>query len=665
MTDLNEKQKAIFDRISSIPNAPGCYLWKRINPETGTPEILYVGKAINLRNRVRQYFTSDDYKTRYLMAKVEDLDYIVTKNELEALLLENNLIKEHSPPYNVRLKDDKRYPYLCLTTGEAFPRLIITRRKTNPAHTYFGPYSDAGAARNIMALIHKIFPIRKRNQALPAKNPLKPCLNYHIGLCLAPCAEKVSKEDYAVLVQKIKNFLEAKNTDIVENLQQEMDLYAQNMNFEKAAMYRDIISDIKALYAEQNVHEDIDENNYDILGLYGMTQREINRLTENAEGDIEEDQKEENNDENSEMLFYAQIVLLRVRKGNLINKGSYALTETAGNSKDKALYSEFIETFLRDFYLNLTEVPGLIFVNTPLASREQWQTFLADKFLTAVKITDNPSDDLYQSKLSLIEMAENNARLALRERILSEKIRNQRYGLKQIQKFLHLPVLPEVIECYDISNIQGTDAVGCGVMLKNGLPYKSGYRRYKIQTKQTPDDPAMIYEVLSRRMRTFTEKPSEIPDLIVIDGGITQLNAALKAREENQVKVKIVSLAKKEESIFQETGEILEMDKNSPGMLLLRLARDEAHRFSVRYHRTLRGKRNLKSVLDDIPGIGETRKKQITACLTNLKTAEPAWGDFEKSLKEIKGLTTEQVRAVYEKLFPAKSKPGTIPEIKK
>ncbi|MDH4199789.1 MAG: excinuclease ABC subunit UvrC [Spirochaetia bacterium] len=587
MMNLPENLAPLYDRVASIPALPGCYLWKRIHPETQKAEVLYVGKAINLRNRIRSYFQMADYKTRYLMAKVSDLEYIVTSNELEALLLENNLIKQHSPPYNLRLKDDKRYPYLCLTTGEAFPRLIITRRKTNPKHTYFGPYSDAGAARNIMALILKIFPIRKRKQALPAKTPRRPCLNYHIGLCLAPCAEKVSQQDYGIIIEKIKNFLEAKNDQVIPDLENEMNKYAQKMDYEKAAVYRDIISDVKAIYSRQNVHEDIDDNNYDVVGLSGMNQSEVDEVL-GLDGQNTDTSTTENH-------YYAQIVLLRIRNGNLINKGSYALAETPGadgeQSQNSEFHSEFIETFLREYYLKLTEIPPIIFINTPLNTHTEWEKFLGEKFYRDVTIVSEKSDPRLTDKKSLIEMAENNARLSLRERILSEKIRNSRFGLKQIQNFLGLPKLPEMIECYDISNIQGTSAVGCGVALKNGIPYKAGYRKYKIATKNTPDDPAMIYEVLSRRMRAFSEKTAEIPDLIVIDGGITQLNAALRARSETKVNVQIVSLAKKEETIVTENNRSIHMDKNSPGMLILRLARDEAHRFSVAYHRNVRSKK--------------------------------------------------------------------------
>jgi excinuclease ABC subunit C len=707
MNELSQELKAIQDRLPSIPTEPGCYLWKRFDAAAQKTEILYVGKANSLRSRIRQYFNSDDYKTTFLMSKVNDLDYIVTKNEVEALLLESNLIKEHSPVYNVRLKDDKRYPYLCLTTGEAFPRLLITRRKTNQKHLYFGPYSDAGAARNILALIHRTFPIRKRRQALPAKTPMRPCLNYHIGLCLAPCAEKISQKDYGLMIEKIKLFFEAKDDEVVQEMEKQMNRYSEKFEYEKAAVYRDIISDIKAIYTEQSVHGEDDENNYDVVGLAGISRRELDADSgfANEKTAADSDTFEINNP-NEINIYYSQVVLLRIRKGNLINKGSYALTETAMPADDQMeiFRSELVETFLRDHYLNLTDCPGLILTNSKLFTRDEWQKILSDKFRAHVRLVDNPfgssanlndadnqrpaitgnappleghtsiterSDlnglptkggeaayarsnhsDLaeYEKRLSLIQMAQNNARLTLRERILSEKIRNQKFGLRQIQKFLNLVQPPEMIECYDISNIQGTDAVGCGVTIRNGIPYKAGYRRYKINSKNTPDDPAMIYEVLSRRMKAFKEKTADIPDLIVIDGGITQLNAALRARSENHVAVKIVSLAKKEELVTTENGKTVSMDKNSPGMLILRLARDEAHRFSVSFHRQLRGKRSLKSVVDDIVGIGPVKKKKIMALLTGLDEKDFIRDKIKEGLLSIPGITELQANLICEKL---------------
>jgi excinuclease ABC subunit C len=641
MKKLPEHLQKIYTRLASIPTLPGCYIWFNFDPQKNEKVILYVGKANSLRNRIRQYFTSSDYKTTHLMAKVSDLDYVVTENELEALLLENNLIKLHSPAYNIRLKDDKTYPYLCLTLGETFPRLILTRKKTSPLHAYYGPYSDVTAARNIMELIHRVFPIRKRTQALPAKSPQKPCLNYHIGRCLAPCADKISREDYNEMIKKIKMFLDSENRQIISELETAMKDYSDRFEYEKAAIYRNIISDINAVYETQSVQKDDSENNYDVVSLYSAP---IEEIAEDLDmfSSIDSDKK----------LNASQVVMLRIRNGNLINKTSYALTEsdTPDFNEIDIFHSELFDSFFRDYYLNLTDIPGLILLNHHQEGKENWQNILNQKTAWKVRIIDKKEDPDFQSRLSLIKMAGNNAKLSLRERLLSEKIRNQRFGLKQIQKFLGLSELPEFIECYDISNIQGTNSVASGVVLKNGIPWKSAYRKYRIMTKDTPDDPAMIYEVITRRLLAAKEKGFALPDIMVIDGGITQLNAALKAREESGLNVKIVSLAKKEEIIFTDNGNTVVMDKNSPGMLIIRLARDEAHRFAVGYHRKLRSKQNLRSVLDGIPGIGPVKKRKINEILQYFTSIENNLESIREELSRIPGILENEQNLILEKL---------------
>ena len=578
------------DQIGIIPTAPGCYFWIGKENDSGEEKILYVGKANNLRSRIRNYLTSNDYKTNFLMKKAEKVEWIITENEVEALLLESNLIKRHSPPYNIRLKDDKRYPYLCLTTGEPFPRLIITRKKTNPSHFYYGPYSDARAARNMVALIQRIFPIRKRALKLPLKTPSRPCLNFHIERCLAPCAGNVSRDEYGKMISEIKNFLDGNNRNIEVSLKKQMEQYANKKEYEKAASVRDTIRDIQTLYQTQNVHEDTQDLNFDIVALLLASPQEMEK-----ELDIEKDSIQYSLYEKDFML--AQCVLLRIRNGNLINRGVYILSESALNaSGGNELYEEYMDSFFRDYYLLLPDIPGQIYLNGELKSKLLWEQLLKQKKSVDIQIIDKNNSgwtEGYNQQKNLMEMAEKNVRLSLRERVLGEKIKNQRYGLRQLQKFLKLKDLPFLIECYDISNIQGKEAVGSGVTLRDGLKYTSGYRKYKIQTKDTPDDPAMMYEVLSRRFSRANEKKNSLPDLIVIDGGINQLNAALRARNELNLKVPVISLAKREEEIYCEDGTILRMDKNSPGMLILRLARDEAHRFGVSYHRLLRDKKSF------------------------------------------------------------------------
>lgn len=661
--------------LKNIPREYGCYLWygyKNLpenepanknndkhttdrQPKTEKEIVLYVGKASKLRDRVRQYLNSTDHKTRFLMARVTRVEYIVTGSETEALLLESNLIKEHNPPYNVRLKDDKRYPYLCLTLGEPYPRLIMTRRRTNRAHHYSGPFTDVKAARNTMALVHRIFPVRKRNLKLPQKRPLKPCLNYHIKRCWAPCTGKVDKDEYRNMVIEIKDFLEGNSEKVQNSLRQKMQTYSENMQFEKAARIRDLLADIEAVQNTQQVHGEDEGSDFDVIGVYRIKREKL-------EQELKIDSIHLDYIEGHDEDILAQLVLLQVRNGNLISKRTWSFTETI-EIEDQPDSTRFFEGFFREYYLQVQDIPAKIFLSEPFKSAPHWQkllsqktghkgktvTIIADADVTTAKENENLPEKYTDmatgiSNTALMQMALNNARLTMREQLLTEKLRNQRLGLKQIQQFLNLPRLPQTIECYDISNFQGMQAVGSGVMLKDGLPHKSGYRKYRIKTVEGANDPAMMYEVLSRRMQRFVSGQIKPPDLIIIDGGTTQLNAALEARNEAGVQVTIVGLAKKREEIYTESGDILQMDKNSPGMLLIRLARDEAHRFGVAYHRNLRMKKNLNSFLDEFKGIGKVKREKIMnllrktdlGSLTAAKLAEQIQeaGQIKKALGE-------------------------------
>lgn len=594
------------EKLRNIPAQPGCYLWYgRVSPDT-KEEILYIGKAVKLQHRLRSYLSSDDTKTRFLMGKVSGVDWLVTDNEVEALLLESNLIKKHNPVYNIRLKDDKRYPYLCLTLGEDFPRLIITRKKQNSKHSYFGPFTDVSAARNTMTLVHKVFPIRKRNIKLPLSKPTRPCLNYFIQRCLAPCAHYINKEDYRNMVQNVQAFLEGNDTQLQKKLTEEMQQFSQKMQYEQAGKIKKMLEDIAVLRNEQKVHSESPQTNYDIVGLFVADYQSLHQDLE-----MESDYLDYTSADNSD--YIGQIVLLQVRNGNLISKKSYAMSEygQSQNSEQAAekdmaymqehaldISSEFLNAFFRDYYLEVADIPARIVVSHNSLELARWQNILQHKMASGTIEILSPEQAKHMEKeevsFSLIETAETNARLTLRERILNEKLRNQKLALRQIQNLLSLSVVPKTIECYDISNTQGTNAVGSGVMLKDGLPFKSGYRRYKIKNFTSPDDPGMMNEVLTRRLTAIAQKREDKPDLIVIDGGITQLHAGIKAKQQTGVEVPMIGLAKKEEELYLETGEILDPDSESPAMLLLRLARDEAHRFGVNYHRHLRSKKFLQ-----------------------------------------------------------------------
>lgn len=628
-------------KVNYAPESSGVYLWKN-----GKNDILYIGKAKNLRNRIRQYLHSKDVKTRFLMEKVHDVDWIATFNEAEALILENNLIKKHYPIYNIRLKDDKKYPYICISTGEKFPRVFLTRKNRNPSHLYYGPYVDVRAARNIIDLIQRIYPIRKRNLKLPLKTLQRPCINYHIGLCWAPCTGRVDEKDYRKLIDSIIHFMEGKNESLVKELKSEMIKYSNKMEYEKAARIRNLLADIEQLQIRQDMEDSSNEDDYDIIGIYTCNKK---RLKEDY--DIEDYYLEHIESD----YIFTQVSLLRIRSGKLVHKGVFAMTEHRYQGIDQeSIYYEIMDAFIRDFYLNNAEIPGRIILGFSVKKKSHWEN-LIQKTKNKVIHIDLYTDierDLSPYRLTLL--ANKNAALSLKERILSEKIRNQRLGLLQIQKMLDLKNLPEIIECYDISNFQGKEATASGIMLKDGIPHKNGYRKYRIQMKNEPNDPAMIYETLSRRFRKLKLEKTITPNLIVIDGGITQLKAALRAREENSIQIPLISLAKKKEEIYTEHGEILDPDSNSPGMLVLRLARDEAHRFAVAYHRNLRMKRNLKSMFKDIPGMGEKRIRELQVWLRGRNVSDLENKELLKILLEefswMKNLTKESQLMIEKKI---------------
>lgn len=710
--EIKKRLQDIKEKIRNVPARPGCYLWYGKPTSQQEEQILYVGKAVKLQHRLRSYLNSDDTKTKFLMNKVTRVDWLVTDSEVEALLLESNLVKKHNPIYNVRLKDDKRYPYLCLTLGEDFPRLIITRRKQNLKHAYFGPFADVSAARNTMALIHRVFPIRKRNIKLPLNKPTRPCLNYFIKRCWAPCANKVDKEEYRNMISSIQNFLEGNDSHLQKKLTQEMYAYSEKMEYEKAGRLKEILNDISVLRGEQKVHLESPDSNYDVVGLFVSDYKSLYL-------DLQIDSKylDYTSADNSD--FIGQIVLLQIRNGNLISKKTYAMSEYGETSQENQedqksreddfcesgvtaaeprtsyaeekqpdIKTEFLNAFFRDYYLEIMDIPSRIVVSHATPELSRWQNILCEKTNHKNIVVVSPYELSQQSKTgdvleedikynisnnaksgfskdedilvkessaSLLQTATTNARLTLRERILNEKLRNQKLALRQIQNLLSLAQPPQIIECYDISNIQGTHPVGSGVMLKDGLPFKSGYRRYKIRDFDGADDPGMMNQMLSRRFTAIVEKRENKPDLIVIDGGITQLNAALQAREQSGVQVPIIGLAKKEEELYLETGEILDPDSESPAMLLLRLARDEAHRFGVSYHRKLRGKEALTSSVDNIKGLGQEKKVFLQNFLSQHSHKDYTQEGFSALLNSAningKKFTEKQIKNICDFLF--------------
>jgi len=636
----------LSERIAHAPDSCGVYQWFE-SAESKTP--LYVGKARNLRARLRQYLTSDDLKTTFLMKRARDIRWIATDNETEALLLENNLIKKYRPVYNVRLKDDKQYPYICISMSEPFPRIYLSRRRL-PGNLYFGPFSKAQVAREKIQLTLDMFALRRRPLKLPLAKPAKPCLNYHLKKCLAPCAEKITREDYAAIVQQAIDFISGNDDEIRRQIEIKMQRLAADMKFEEAAKLRDIL----AYFNERNISPQVEMQNvtpaFDIVGVYSAEYDDLKKDLSLRDEDIT--LRANGTESTATFVRFAQICLLKFREGRLIAKENFSVTET--DMADSALSdAEFAETFFRDYYMGMIDLPAYIVVPEGL-ELGQWGAALGHnvrvvqlgEFSGVVRTSSreiNPP--------ALMQMATNNARLVMRERLLSENLRNQRIGLKQLQKFLGLKAPPQIIECYDISNIQGSEPVASGVMLRDGMPYKPGYRKYRIKTVEGANDPAMMYEAISRRLARVKTGEVAAADLIVIDGGSTQLSAAMRARSEAGLSIPMMGLAKKLEDIYTEDGRILLFDKESPGMQILRRARDEAHRFAVSYHRNLRMKRNLRSVFDGVDGIGEKKRAAILLSLRKADLGVMTADDLAKKIKKETGVSAEASQALAQKIF--------------
>ncbi|GAB4426296.1 MAG: excinuclease ABC subunit UvrC [Turneriella sp.] len=638
----------LSERISHAPDSCGVYQWFE-HPGDRTP--LYVGKARNLRSRLRQYLSSDDLKTTFLMRRASHIEWIATDNETEALLLENNLIKKHRPVYNVRLKDDKQYPYICISMSEPFPRIYLTRRRL-PGNLYFGPFSRAQVAREKIQLTLDMFPLRRRPLKLPLAKPAKPCLNYHLKKCHAPCAEKISQEDYGRIVQQAIDFISGSDDEIRRQVEQRMHRLAAEMKFEEAARLRDIL----AYFSERNIAPQVEMRDalpdFDVVGIYSAPLDQIKQDLSLRDEDLSLRKSAAGTGSPGADLRMAQICLLKFRDGRLIAKENFSVTETDMNANALA-DAEFAETFFRDYYLGMIDLPPFIVVPDGL-DLARWSEALkgGTRVLALADFSEVVKDANREiNPAALMQMATNNARLVMRERLLSENLRNQRVGLKQLQKFIGLKAPPQIIECYDISNIQGTDPVASGVMLRDGMPYKAGYRKYRIKTIEGANDPAMMHEALSRRFARVKNGEVQPADLIVIDGGRTQLNAALRARSEAGLAIPMIGLAKKQEEIYTEDGRILRFDKESPGMQIIRRARDEAHRFAVAYHRNLRMKRNLRSVFDGVEGIGEKKRAAILLALRKIDLGEMNAQALAEKIRKASAVTAEQSEALAQKIF--------------
>ena len=589
-------------QLKILPDKPGVYIMKN-----SLGEVIYVGKAKVLKNRVRQYFQNSknhSEKVRAMVKNIAEFEYIVTDSEMEALILECNLIKKYSPRYNIALKDDKFYPFIKITTNEDFPRVYVTRNFAKDGNRYFGPYTNGTAVYEVMGLIKKLFPLRTCKKAIvEGGEPTRACLNYHINLCKAPCAGYISKAEYWKMIDEIINILNGTDTSIIKNLKLEMEKAAEELEFEKAAKIRDRILAIELISEKQKMFT-VKEGDEDFIDLY----------TDEKDG-------------------CAQVFF--VREGKVTGREHFMIE----NISDDPV-KEVISSFIASFYGGTAQIPKTIYVPEEIEDQELIEKFLTEKRGSKVWIKVPKKGD----KKNLLDMVRNNAKIMLdqfKEKMVEEKELNKS-ALTELADVLGLDSLPTRIEAYDISNIQGVDSVGTMVVFENGKAKNSDYRRFKIKSVKGPNDYESMREILSRRFSHGLEEVNKIkernleyskgkfcifPDLIMMDGGKGQVNIALEVLKDFGIEIPVCGLVKDDKhrtrGIIFNNEEIL-IRRGSGLMNLITRVQDEVHRYAITYHRSLRDKRTLHSVLEDIPRIGEKRRRNLLmkfGSIDNIKKA--------------------------------------------
>ncbi|HVB26137.1 MAG TPA: excinuclease ABC subunit UvrC [Ktedonobacteraceae bacterium] len=662
---MNEKIQSV---LNSLPHTPGIYLMK---DAAGT--ILYVGKAISLYNRVRSYFqesTDLSPKNRSMVAKIDDIEFVVVKNEVEALVLESNYIKQYRPKYNVLMRDDKSYPYIKVSLTEDFPRVYRVRSFHRDGNRYFGPYTNSGAVDSTLDLLNKLFAFRTCRYDASAWAPPRdsngdsgdnfkqkllprPCTQYYIHRCIAPCVAYATREEYDAVIKQVILFLEGKHDEVAKALQEKMREAAENLNFEEAARIRDRIQAVERVLEKQRIIHTEGQDDQDVVAL--------------ASSD----------DETCAMVFF-------FRNGKLIGREFFILQGTRESSP-----GEVMTSFLQQFYESSPHIPPEIVVEAEPDDRGVIQTWLREKRGKAVSITEPKRGE----KVRLIEMVRQNATEVLEQQRIKWLTDSQKtqLALEELQAALNLAAPPYRIECYDISNTQGTNSVGAMVVFEGGRPKNSEYRRFKIKTVEGPNDFASHQEVLRRRFRRVARNQQEgldpiieeqpgntdstdvedgsgttealdttnrtgqgpqldhdwaVPDLIIIDGGKGQLSAAMEVLQELHIDVPTVGLAKENEEIFTPgSPDPIILPRTSQSLYLVQRIRDEAHRFGITYHRKLRSNRTFKSVLDEIPGIGPKRKQALMKHFGSVRAISAASID---DLAALDGMTRDAAEKVKE-----------------
>ena len=604
----------IQEELKKLPGKPGVYLM-----HDEKDEIIYVGKAISLKNRVRQYFQtsrSKGVKIDQMVTHITRFEYIVTDSELEALVLECNLIKEYRPKYNTMLMDDKTYPFIKVTVDEPFPRIMMARRMAKDKAKYFGPYTSAGAVKDTIELIRKIYKVRSCNRRLPRDTGKeRPCLNYHIHQCDAPCQGYVSQEDYRRSIDEVLRFLNGNFDSILKELEQKMMRASENMEFEKAIEYRELLGSVKKISQKQKI-TDTAGNDRDIMAMAA-------------------DQSD------------AVVQVFFIRGGRLIGRDHFYLKIMEGE-----LPGEILSSFIKQFYAGTPYIPSELMLPQEIEDTEVLEEWLSQKRGHKVQIKVPKKG----TKEKLVELAARNAQLVLqtdRERLKREEGRTIG-AVKEIAKLLGLENIVRM-EAYDISNISGFASVGSMVVYEKGRPKKNDYRKFKIKSVQGPDDYASMEEVLTRRFRHGLEEKKEggeggsftaFPDLILMDGGKGQVNIALQVLDNLHLTIPVCGMVKDDNhrtrGLYFNNKEI-PIDRNSEGFKLITRIQDEAHRFAIEFHRKLRSKEQVHSVLDDIPGVGPARRKDLMKHFASLDEIRAATVEDLKRLPSMNEKSAEEL----------------------
>ena len=576
--------------LSRLPTRPGVYIFK--NP---SGKVLYIGKAKSLRSRIRSYFrkeASQSIKTQELVRRVGSLDTIVVGSEAEALILEANLIKEHHPRFNIQLRDDKKYPLIKVTTEEAFPRVFVTRDVRNDGNRYFGPFTSVGPLRQALEVVKRLYSVRSCRYDLPREAPDRPCLDYHIGRCLAPCIGLQSQESYGGMIEEILRILDGETESLGDEVKERMEQASRELRFEEAARLRDVGRGLETIAREQRVHK-VNGGDRDVLALA-------------RDGDL------------------ATGVALRIRRGLLLGRETQRFSD-ASAEEDSTLLSALVSRY----YLGRGEegsldLPREVLLPVDFDDRPLLEEVLSGRAGRKVRLVVPKRGEKHR----LVKLAGSNARNAMEDRVSDMAYVGDRADevLYELQDRLDLKVVPRTMVCFDISHIQGSDTAGSAVMFENGVPKKSGYRHMRIRGGWGNDDYRSMAEAVSRYFRRAIKEGTALPDLVVIDGGKGQLNAALEALRRIELpQVAVVALAKREEELFLAgKAEALTLSRRDQALHLLQRIRNEAHRFAITYNRKLRSRRTLRSALEEVPGVGQGRQKALLSHFGSVRSIRSA-----------------------------------------